>query len=209
MIPVRVAAVSASNVGFLVLLKSMEDPRSLPIFIGVPEAQAIAIQLNGLQPPRPLTHDLLKSVIETFHARLARVEVHDLREGTFYGRLVLDVQGETIEVDSRPSDAIALALRTGSPIFVAESVMNEAGVEIDMEKLREQSRTVYPEQEPGEEAEEGTPSRDVPGEPPPPPDPVARLQAELAKAVEEERYEDAARIRDELRKLTGSGENSD
>jgi len=206
MIPVRVATVSVSNVGFLVLLKGVEDPRSLPIFIGAPEAQAIAIELNGVRPPRPLTHDLLKNVLEEFGARLERVEVHDLRDGTFYGRLVLSVQGREMEVDSRPSDAIALALRTDSPIFVAESVMNEAGLEIDLEKVRQQSRTVAPE--PAEQKTEERQEPSQPEPPPPPRDPVERLRAELAKAVEEERYEDAARIRDELRKLTDAGGNS-
>lgn len=101
--------------------------RSFPIVIGLPEAQAIERRLSGLLPKRPQTHDLLASVIATLGATLDSVEIHDLDEGTFYARLNLtDAQGGTVQVDARPSDAIALGVASGASILVDEGVINEA-----------------------------------------------------------------------------------
>jgi hypothetical protein len=180
MIPVTVTNVSISNVGFVVFLKSDKDDRRLPIFIGVPEAQAIAIELNDVTPPRPMTHDLMKNVLDILEARLERVVIHSLEKGTFHGKLVLACEGQLTDVDSRPSDAIALALRYKAPILVAEAVMDEAGVLLDEEN---------------EEPEE---------EPAPVEDHVTKLKSDLERAIEEERYEDAAQLRDEIRKATRS-----
>ncbi|NOY82284.1 MAG: hypothetical protein GXP31_14895 [Kiritimatiellaeota bacterium] len=178
MIPVEVTNVSISNVGFVLLLKNPEDERTLPIFIGVPEAQAIAILLNKVEVPRPLTHDLLKNVLDILEARLDRVEVHDLEDGTFFGRLVLFSEGREIKVDSRPSDAVALALRCRAPILVHEKVMDEAG--IVLEDKADAGKAVV--QRPKSRLEE--------------------LKAELAKAIEEERYEQAAILRDRIKELS-------
>ena len=132
MIPVTVASLSISNVGFVVLLKSQKDARTLPIYIGPPEAQAILFRLNKVQLPRPITHDLFKNVLDILEARLESVAIHDLKEGTFYGRLVLTFEGQKLEVDSRPSDAIALALRMSSPIYVEDEVVKKAnGLKFD------------------------------------------------------------------------------
>ena len=104
------------------ILKEMNGNRRLPIIIGAFEAQSIALEMEGIKPPRPLTHDLMKNIIDTLGADLAEIIINELRDGTFYAKINLDSQ----EVDSRPSDAIALAVRYGVPIFVADEVMDEA-----------------------------------------------------------------------------------
>lgn len=110
----------------IVILKGAEGSMILPIWVGVPEANAIALKMEDVATPRPMTHDLLKSIIGQLDATLHEITVCDLKDNTFYARLTLRRNGEVIEVDSRPSDAIALALRTGSPIFVEESVLEQA-----------------------------------------------------------------------------------
>jgi uncharacterized protein len=195
MIPVKVEKLLEvmlhSDVGFVVLLKSLKDNRSVPIFIGGAEAQAIAIRMRELQVPRPLTHDLLKNVLDFFECRLKRIEICDLVDGTFYAKLVLERDGGEMEMDSRPSDAIALALRCAAPIFVAEKVMDEAG------RVFEAPET--PSTPSGESAD-GTATGNA-GEKL---SPVELLKQNLGKAVKDERYEDAARIRDEIRRIEES-----
>jgi bifunctional DNase/RNase len=116
----------------VVILKEVDAERYLPIWIGVFEADAIVSQLHNIQPPRPMTHDLLKSVITELGARVTRIVVNDLRDDTFYARIsLMDIDGRYTEVDSRPSDALALAVRFGAPIYVEESVMERAGVTFD------------------------------------------------------------------------------
>ena len=183
MVPVKVVNVSISNVGFMVLLKSGEDDRSLPIFIGVSEAQAIAMQLNNTAPPRPMTHDLLKNVLKALNAQLEQVVVNGLKDGTFYATLMLVTDSDTIEVDARPSDAIALALRFRTPIYVYEAVMDEAAVVVE-EKEREQETEEHTRSHGGTEQIQ---------------DPIEHLKDQLAKAVKEERYEDAAQLRDQIK----------
>jgi len=114
----------------IVLLKEVEGTRYLPIWIGAGEATAIAFALEGVRPQRPLTHDLLKLSVEALDATVQRVVVTEMRDGIYYADLVLTREGEEITVSSRPSDAIALAARTGSPIFVSPQVLEESGVEI-------------------------------------------------------------------------------
>jgi len=118
----------------IVLLKEVGGTRYLPIWIGAGEATAIAFALEGVQPPRPLTHDLLKLSLDALDTTVERVVVTDMREGIYYADLVLGRAGNEITVSSRPSDAIALAARTGSPIFVAPQVLEESGVEIHDEE---------------------------------------------------------------------------
>lgn len=113
----------------IVVLKEQDGERLLPIWIGPFEADAITIQLQGMDAARPLTHDLLKSIIETLGAEVLHVLVTGLENQTFFAQIVIDLNGDTIEIDSRPSDAIALAVRTNSPIYVAEDVMDQAGME--------------------------------------------------------------------------------
>jgi uncharacterized protein len=122
---VRVNLMSQHRV---VVLREEEGNRYLPIWIGPFEADSITIELQGVPMARPLTHDLLKSILDELHAEVAHVVVSDLLDDTFYARIVLDVDGLQKEIDSRPSDAIALAVRTKVPIYVAHHVMDEAGI---------------------------------------------------------------------------------
>lgn len=122
---VRVSLLSQHRV---VILKDVNEERYLPIWIGPFEADAITIQLQGIEVARPQTHDLLKSILEVVGAQVHHIVVNDLRNDTFYARIIVDSNGRRLEVDSRPSDAIALAVRVGAPIFVAESVMEKAAV---------------------------------------------------------------------------------
>jgi bifunctional DNase/RNase len=190
-------ASTESNGAYALILKEVGGERRLPIIIGSFEAQAIALELEGMRPPRPMTHDLLKSVIEALDSNLTEVCIHDLRDGTFYAYLLLD-DGE-IEVDARPSDAIALALRCEAPIYVSEEVMEEAAVlpsaleERSEEGDAEEEDEDFFERLKRHSAEESRPSQ--------PKDQLQRLQQQLQKAIEEEDYERAARIRDEIRRL--------
>lgn len=123
----------------LVVLKDIADERFLPIWIGPFEADAITVELQGIQVARPLTHDLLRSIISAVDLQVDYVVVNDLRNETFYATIMMDLNGKTLEIDARPSDAIALAVRVSAPVFVAESVMDEASVTpqegIDMAEL--------------------------------------------------------------------------
>lgn len=117
----------------IVLLKTVEGNKFLPIWIGHPEAAAILIRLQGTQLPRPMTHDLLMSIIERCDAELRRITVTELRDSTFYAQLTLIKDGEEIAVDSRPSDALALAVRTDAPIFATTELLDENGIEFEHE----------------------------------------------------------------------------
>jgi len=112
----------------VVVLKETDSDRYLPIWSGPFEADAITIQLQGVQVPRPLTHDLLKSFIRELGVKVSHILVSELRNDTFFARIVVDVDGKSMEIDSRPSDAIALAVRVGAPIFVSEQVMSLASI---------------------------------------------------------------------------------
>jgi bifunctional DNase/RNase len=125
-VKVRGLILDPTNNSPVVILKDVASEAILPIWIGVFEANAIAMEIEKGVPPRPMTHDLLKNVIAQLGASVERVVITDLRDSTFYAIIVLDVGGEKVIVDSRPSDAIALALRTDSPIFVAEHVMRSS-----------------------------------------------------------------------------------
>jgi uncharacterized protein len=112
----------------VVILREVAGQRRvLPIFIGVPEAQAIALTMQNIETPRPMTHDLMKNLLEEVGAHVERITVTELREGTFFAEIIVSAQGEVRTVSSRPSDAIALAIRVGSPIFAEEDVLEEAG----------------------------------------------------------------------------------
>ncbi len=136
MIEVTVDSIKASLTSQyrVVILKELDEERYLPIWIGPFEADAIAIGLQGIEVARPLTHDLLNSFISAMGAKVSHVLVDDLRNDTFYARIIIDNDGQRLEIDSRPSDAIALAVRAGAPIFVAESVMEKAGIRPEEEE---------------------------------------------------------------------------
>ena len=120
--------VSLTNQQRIVILKEKDQERYLPIWIGLYEAEAITIALQDIQVARPQTHDLLKTLIQSLNATLLRVEVVSLSDDVFYGNLILEVNGQEQQVDCRPSDALALATRTQSPIFISEDVMRVAGI---------------------------------------------------------------------------------
>ncbi len=135
----------------IVLLRESEGERFLPIWIGAVEATAIAFAAGGVRPPRPLTHDLLKDLVVGLGATLERVELTELKEGVFYADLVLNSPQGNRRISARPSDAIALALRTDSPIYGSEQLLEEAGIEIaeqaedEVEKFREFLDQVSPD----------------------------------------------------------------
>jgi bifunctional DNase/RNase len=110
----------------IIILKDLEEKCALPIWIGLIEASAIATELENIQLARPMTHDLLKTILKQLEAEVIKAEVNDLSDNTFYARLTLKAGGKEIVIDSRPSDAIAVALRTGSPIFVAKKVIDKS-----------------------------------------------------------------------------------
>jgi bifunctional DNase/RNase len=123
---IRVSLMSQDRI---IILKEQNIERYLPIWIGPFEAEAIRVELQGAEVTRPLTHDLLKSVISELGGRVEQIVVSELRNDVFYAQLIVDIDGQTVEIDSRPSDAIALAVRVKVPIFVAESVMDRAAIE--------------------------------------------------------------------------------
>mgnify|MGYP001609753009 FL=1 len=125
--------VSLMNYQRVVILREKAADRYLPIWIGPAEADAIAAKLQGVKLERPLTHDLLRSVIESLGARVSSIIVYELKSDVFYAKIVLTVDGGQIEIDSRPSDALALAVRVEVPIYVDESVMDKAGILLDRE----------------------------------------------------------------------------
>jgi len=135
----------------IVLLKEQQGERYLPIWIGTNEATAIALALQGVTPPRPMTHDLMKNMLEELQILVERIVITELREGTFFAEIQMARNGTRYEISSRPSDAIALAVRTGVPIFANEDVLSEASIVIrddeeqEVEKFREFLESVNPE----------------------------------------------------------------
>jgi hypothetical protein len=117
----------------IVLLKTADDDKFLPIWIGHPEATAILMKLQGATPPRPMTHDLLTDVVSELQGEVVKVTVTELRDNTFYARITIVQDGREVEIDSRPSDAIALAVRCDAQIFVAEDVIEESGIDFQAE----------------------------------------------------------------------------
>lgn len=135
MVEIRVEAILfdlTSNTP-VALLKDKEGKKFLPIWIGPFEANAIEMELEGIKTPRPLTHDLLKNILEELNAEVIKVSILDLQENTFYASITININGKTLEIDSRPSDAIALALRTKSPIFAEEWILKDISILGDAE----------------------------------------------------------------------------
>jgi len=124
---------SLMNYQRVVILKEKLSDRYLPIWIGQTEADAIAMKLQGVEPPRPLTHDLLRNLVKDLGAKVNYILVNDLRDDTFYAKINLTIDSRNLEIDSRPSDAIALAVRVDVPIFAAEGVVDKAGIILDSE----------------------------------------------------------------------------
>lgn len=179
---------------YALLLKETYGLRRLPIVIGTFEAQSIALELEGIKPPRPLTHDLMKSIVDTLGGTIQEVIINDLRDNTFYGKIIVEVSGLTNEIDSRPSDAIALAVRTKTPIFVSEEVMNAASFVPSGEEHEEEE--YIDEEDPFDEPETKSYTASKEAQ-------IAALQDQLRSALEKEDYERAAKIRDEINRLKG------
>src|SRR5438132_2597738 len=145
----------------IVLLKTVDSNKFLPIWIGHPEAAAILMKLQGASTPRPMTHDLVSEMLTELDVNCTRVAVTELRENTFYASITLSVNGRELEIDSRPSDALALAVRSGAPIFAAEDVIAESAIEFEhevedteevVEKFKDFLENVSPEDFRGEES---------------------------------------------------------
>jgi bifunctional DNase/RNase len=181
----------ASGGAYALILREVNGNRRLPIIIGAAEAQSIALEMEGIKPPRPLTHDLMKNIIGAFGADLTDIIIDDLRDGTFYAKLNIDSQ----QIDSRPSDAIALAVRYGAHIFVAASVMDEASFVPDEEEEEEQQQQTEGQ---------ARMTKQKP-EPSPKPSQLEQLKQQLKEAIEKENYEKAASLRDQIRKLEMRG----
>lgn len=176
----------SSGGAYALILNEVDGNRRLPIIIGTFEAQAIALELEHIKPPRPMTHDLLKNVIQTFGADIQQVFINELSEGTFFARIIYGSNGEQLEQDARPSDAIALAVRFNAPIYVADEILDEAGI-------------VSEEHEGGTEVTSGKSTSEQPAEM----SKLEKLEQELQTAIDTENYEKAARLRDEIKKLKG------
>jgi bifunctional DNase/RNase len=198
----RLDSISVTNVGFILFLKVIEDARVLPIFIGANEAQSIALALNEESSPRPLTHDLMKAMLESLETSVRRVEIQDIREGTFYGRVFLERAGfEELDFDARPSDAIALALRWEAPIFVSRKVFEDAAVPVAAAVEETESEPAAEDSDEWVEASL-SPEAEIARTEEHPLSPAEKLRGELDAALRDERYEEAARLRDAIKKLS-------
>ncbi|MCW8804178.1 MAG: bifunctional nuclease family protein [Ignavibacteriaceae bacterium] len=191
-IPCEILGLSSSPAtggAYAILLKEVDGEKRLPIIIGAFEAQAIALEIEGIKPPRPLTHDLLKQLTDSLGATVLEIIIDELRDNTFYAKIVLEVSGFSQEIDARPSDAIALAVRAQAPIYVSETVM-EAAAFIPTEETEDVS-TLNPVIDSSETKKPPTKEAKL-----------AALQNKLREAIEGEEYERAAKIRDQIKNLT-------
>lgn len=222
MVKMKVVNLTAQNRQRMVWLQSQDDEMMLPIIIGDAEAIAISFELAGKQMSRPLTHDLLKSILEQFDAQVERVDIVDLKEEIFYAELVISLNGEELRLDARPSDSIALALKYDAPVFISEEVLKLAGGKVRTAK----SGAAYFEKL-GEEAEEtefemgDTPlddsgledavrdlitaaqidEEDPVGDDGTVTERLVYLRDQLQRAIKEERYEDAGDMKEEIERL--------
>lgn len=181
----------ASNNAYALIMKEVDGSRRLPIIIGAFEAQAIALEMEGVTPPRPMTHDLIKNIIEATGATLNEIYINDLKDGTFHAKLIFEnTFNELIEVDCRPSDAIAIAVRTNAPIYVNSTILDETGVapQGDEANLTEDTNEELKFQQNKQKDLTNTKNKSE------------HLQKLLEKAIQDENYERAAELRDELRK---------
>ncbi|MCK5255923.1 MAG: bifunctional nuclease family protein [Deltaproteobacteria bacterium] len=162
----------------VIVLKDLEDKEVISIWIGLLEASAIAVELEKVDLPRPMTHDLVKNVLDSLNIKVLKVEIADLRDNTFYAYIHLGMGGKTFTIDARPSDAIAMAVRNTIPIFVDEEVMKVGSYEPEEEGKEKKTYTFE------------TVSNKL-----------DKLKEDLQKAVENEEYERAADLRDQIKKI--------
>ena len=187
MIQLKILGLTFSQVqagAYALILAEESGKRRIPIIIGTPEAQSIAIFLEGLIPPRPLTHDFFIAFADEMNVRIKHIYIHQYAEGIFYSYIVFDTGTKTFRMDARTSDAIALAIRSSAPIFIAEEIINEIGILMEEDDFWEEA----------EDMSENT--SDLPFESLQP----EELQKQLNKAIAEEDFEQASYLRDLLRK---------
>lgn len=185
MFKIRIFDISLTKAGFVLFLSEKEDGPVLPIVIGISEAQSITMALNKIDPERPLSHDLFKTVMDNFQASVIKVIISKYDNGTFFADLYLNTNDGTLILDSRPSDAIALAIRYKAPIYVNKEIMAEAGVDQNFVKNETGTPINHSELDLAPISE------------------VSILEDRLKDAVDSEKYEEAAVIRDQLEKLKG------
>jgi bifunctional DNase/RNase len=205
MVEAEIWTIAQTEQGNAVLIRPLGQDIAIPVFVGQFEAQSILIGYGEVVIPRPLTHDLILNLARRAGLELSRVELHDLREGTFYARLILSGKGfpdnRPLVVDSRPSDAFALAVRSKCPVFVSQKVVEEAGLPVDFIINAADGSSPFPSASgagdirPGEPNFSGAAAR------------RKALQAELEEALTAEEYERAAEIRDILALLEQEGGN--
>ncbi|MDA0378352.1 MAG: bifunctional nuclease family protein [Bacteroidetes bacterium] len=183
----------SSGGAYALVLGEIDGNRRLPIIIGAFEAQAIALELEKIQPPRPMTHDLIRDLFDSVSADVTDILIDELREGTFFAKIRYTVGGNEAQLDCRPSDAVALAVRVGAPIFVAPSVLDEAGIPTEEEESSLSALEAAPEtpvEEPAPETD-----KDM--------SPLEKLEEDLSRAIADEDYELAAKLRDDITRLKG------
>ncbi len=181
------SASPASNNAYALIMKEVDGDRRMPIIIGAFEAQAIALEMEGVIPPRPMTHDLLKAILDTSGMNLSEVVINELIEGTFFAKLIFDTHGA--EIDCRPSDAIALAIRCQAPVYVSNDILEATAVFQQGESDSKEGDTGYPKKQTGDTKPKSR---------------LEMLQLELDRAITDEDYEKAARVRDEIKHLLDS-----
>ena len=177
----------SSGGAYALILNEKNGNRRLPIIIGTFEAQAIALELESIKPPRPMTHDLMKNIVLSFNSSVQQIFINELSEGTFFAQILYERDDDRVELDARPSDAIAVAIRFGAPIYVHPDVLDEAGI-VSEETAREsadQPATGKPAQQKSEMSK------------------LEQLEQDLQLAIKTENYEKAAKIRDQIQKLKG------
>ncbi|HMU83141.1 MAG TPA: DUF151 domain-containing protein [Leptospiraceae bacterium] len=184
---VKISDVSITNVGFAIFMKPVGSTSNkvVPIFIGPLETYSISSALDGVTPPRPNTHDLIINMISELESRILHVIINDIIGNIFYARIVIQSDDGIVEIDARPSDSVAIAIRAKCPIYMHDKVYQEAGVVIGDEAKSEAS----------ENEDEETPASTMTQSP------LEALKTRLQKAVEQERFEEAAELRDQIERL--------
>lgn len=177
----------SSGGAYALILNEKNGNRRLPIIIGTFEAQAIALELESIKPPRPMTHDLMKNIVLSFNSSVQQIFINELSEGTFFAQILYERDDDRVELDARPSDAIAVAIRFGAPIYVHPDVLNEAGI-VSEETARESADQPAPGKPSQQKSEMSK---------------LEQLEQDLQLAIKTENYEKAAKIRDQIQKLKG------
>jgi hypothetical protein len=192
LVKAEIWTVAKTDQGNAVLVRPLNGDKAVPILIGPLEAQNILLGLGEVEIPRPLTHDLMLSMLSELGAKLNRVNIHSLSEGTYYSSLLLDFKGKKLEIDARPSDALALAVRVDCPVYLESELVDEAG--ISLEQLKQSTLETDFEDEPEGEGL-ASPGTESSGQV------LSRLREQLERLVATENYEEAAVLRDRIKQL--------